>query len=221
MTLAEFQGESLGYGRGVVLEDVTLRLSAGERVVLLGRSGAGKTTLLNALYDRMTASGVRVALAPQDHALVPQLSVLRNALMGRLDDHGWAYNLVTLIRPRRTERAAIADVLAQVGLGDQIDRAVGTLSGGQKQRTALARALYRNGQVLIADEPVSAVDETRAAALLQLMRDSVGTSVLALHDVGLARAFATRLIGIRAGRIVLDAAPDQITPEQIAALYAV
>lgn len=221
MTLAEFQGESLGYGRGVVLEDVTLRLSVGERVVLLGRSGAGKTTLLNALYDRMTASGVRVALAPQDHALVPQLSVLRNALMGRLDDHGWAYNLLTLIRPRRTERAAIADVLAQVGLGDQIDRAVGTLSGGQKQRTALARALYRNGQVLIADEPVSAVDETHAAALLQLMRDSVSTSVLALHDVGLARAFATRLIGIRTGRIVLDAPPDQITPEQIAALYAV
>lgn len=221
MTLAEFQGESLGYGRGVVLEDVTLRLSVGERVVLLGRSGAGKTTLLNALYDRMTASGVRVALAPQDHALVPQLSVLRNALMGRLDDHGWAYNLLTLIRPRRTDRAAIADVLAQVGLGDQIDRAVGTLSGGQKQRTALARALYRNGQVLIADEPVSAVDETHAAALLQLMRDNVGTSVLALHDVGLARAFATRLIGIRTGRIVLDAPPDQITPEQIASLYAV
>ena len=166
MTLARLAGETLGHGGGAVLSDVTLSLSPGERLVLLGRSGSGKPTLLNALHERLVAGGHRVALAPQDYALVPQLSVLRNTLMGRLDDHGAIANLVTLIRPGRARRAEVAPLLDRLGLGPLIDRPVQSLSGGQRQRTALARALYRGGAVLIADEPVSAVDETQAEALL-------------------------------------------------------
>jgi len=109
MSLVGFSGEALGYGGGAVLSDLRLQLARGERLVLLGRSGAGKTTLLNAVYDRLVADGHRVALAPQDHALVPQLSVLRNVLMGRLDDHGAVYNLTNLIRPRRADRVAVAE----------------------------------------------------------------------------------------------------------------
>lgn len=220
MTLAVFRGETLGYGRAAVLHGVTLTLDRGERLVLLGRSGAGKTTLLNALYDRLTGAGLRVALAPQDHALVPQLSVTRNALMGRLDDHGALRNLLTLVRPPARDRAEVRALLEALGLAAQADAAVEALSGGQRQRTALARALYRGGEVLIADEPVSAVDETQGAALLDLVRARFPTGVLALHDVALARRFATRLVGIRAGRIVLDAPPDRAGPAEIEALYA-
>ena len=220
MTLAAFQGETLGYGGAAVLRGVTLTLDRGERLVLLGRSGAGKTTLLNALYDRLTGAGLRVALAPQDHALVPQLSVTKNALMGRLDDHGALRNLWTLLRPLASDRAEVQALLDPLGLAAQADRPVEALSGGQRQRTALARALYRGGEVLIADEPVSAVDETQAVALLEMMRAHFPASVLALHDVELARSFATRLVGIRAGRIVLDAPPGAVSPAAIEALYA-
>lgn len=220
MTLARLAGETLGHGGGAVLSDVTLSLSPGERLVLLGRSGSGKTTLLNVLHQRLVAGGHRVALAPQDYALVPQLSVLRNTLMGRLDDHGAIANLVTLIRPGRARRAAAQPLLDRLGLGPLIDRPVQSLSGGQRQRTALARALHRGGAVLIADEPVSAVDETQAEALLALMGKRFPTSVLALHDVALARAHATRLIGLRAGRIEIDAPPAEVAPAAIEALYA-
>ena len=205
--LAALDGEALSYGANRVFAGVSLTLEPGERVVLLGRSGAGKSTLLAALYDRLTGAGRRTALVPQDHALVPQLSVLRNALMGRLDDHGAAYNLTNLIRPRAADRAAVAAILADVGLSAQIDRPVEALSGGQKQRTALARAFHRGGEVLIADEPVSAVDEAQAGALLDACRDRFPTAVLALHDVAQARAFGTRLIGLRAGQVAFDAAP--------------
>ncbi len=220
MSLAGFSRETLGYGAGTVLEEVSLTLSPGERLVLLGRSGAGKTTLLNAFHDRLAAGGHRVALAPQDHALVPQLSVLRNVLMGRLDDHGAVYNLTNLIRPRRADRDAVAALLAEVGLSGQIDQPVEALSGGQKQRTALARALYRGGEVLVADEPVSAVDGGQAAALMDLMQARFPTAVVALHDVALARRFATRLVGIRQGRIVMEGAPAALAPGTLDALYS-
>ena len=220
MSLAGFSRETLGYGAGTVLEEVSLTLSPGERLVLLGRSGAGKTTLLNAFHDRLVAGGHRVALAPQDHALVPQLSVLRNVLMGRLDDHGAAYNLTNLIRPRRADREAVEALLGELGLSGQIDQPVEALSGGQRQRTALARALYRGGAVLVADEPVSAVDGGQAVALMDLMQARFPTAVVALHDVALARRFATRLVGIRQGRIVMEGAPAALAPGTLDALYS-
>ena len=214
------QGERLGYGASTVLSNVSLALAPGERVAVLGRSGAGKTTLLDAIHARLVGQGARVALVPQDHALVPQLSVVRNALMGRLDDHGALRNLATLVRPRRADRAAVLTILHDLGLEAEADRAVEGLSGGQRQRTALARALYRGGAVLIGDEPVSALDEAQGLALLHRMAGAFPSVVLALHDVAQARAVATRLVGLKGARVAFDAPVDRVTPEQVEALYA-
>ena len=219
MTLVALHRETLGYGRSTVLSEVSFALAPGERVVLLGRSGAGKSTLLNAVYDRLVPQN-RVALVPQDHALVPQLSVLRNVVMGRLDDHGAVYNLTSLLHVRPGDRVGIAAVLADLGLADVIDRKVAGLSGGQRQRVALGRAWWRGGTVLIGDEPVSAVDETQAEALLKQARDRFDTAVLALHDVALARSYATRLVGLNRNRIVFDAPAEAVDDAQITALYA-
>jgi phosphonate transport system ATP-binding protein len=219
MTLAALHRETLGYGRRTVLSEVSFSLAPGERVVLLGRSGAGKSTLLNAVYDRLVPDH-RVALVSQDHALVPQLSVLRNVVMGRLDDHGAVYNLTNLLRVRRADRSGIAGLLAELGLAEVIDRKVAQLSGGQRQRVALARAWWRGGTVLIGDEPVSAVDETQAEALLAQARDRFDTALLALHDVTQARRYATRLVGLSRNRIVFDAPADAVEDAQITALYA-
>ncbi len=210
----------LGYGAAPVLRGITLALAPGERVVLLGRSGAGKSTLLTALFRALSAQGRRVALIPQDHALVPQLSALRNVLMGRLDDHGAFYNLTTLIRPRGADRRAAMAVLRQVGLANAADSAVETLSGGQRQRTALARALYRGGDVLLGDEPLSAVDPVQAVGLAATLRQSFATAVLALHDVDMALDYATRIVGLKHGAILFDAPVSEVPRAQIEALYA-
>lgn len=209
----------LGYGGALVLRGVTLEVAPGQRVALLGRSGAGKSTLLRAAHDALAGQGRRVALVPQDHALVPQLSALRNVLMGRLDDHGAAYNLATLIRPFRADRAAALTVLDRVGLTPEADRPVEALSGGQKQRVALARALYRGGEVLIGDEPLSAIDPRQADALAGVLRAAFPTAILALHDVAMALGWASRVIGLKNGRIDLDAPADGLDRRRIEALY--
>ncbi|SES72882.1 ATP-binding cassette domain-containing protein [Paracoccus homiensis] len=209
----------LGYDATPVLRDVTLSVAPGDKVVLLGRSGAGKSTLLAALHQALLAQGRRVALMPQDHALVPQLSALRNVLMGRLDDHGAFYNLTTLIRPRRRDRQHALAILAQVGLTAEADRPVESLSGGQKQRVALARALFRGGDVLLGDEPLSAVDPAQAEHLARLLRQAFPTAILAMHDLDTARSFGTRLIGLRQGQIRIDGPIDAVW-DRVEALYA-
>ena len=124
------------------------------------------------------------------------------------------------LRGRPGRRAGGAEVVAEVGLADGLARPVHALSGGQKQRVALARAWWRGGAVLICDEPVSAVDETQAAALLDQARARFETALLAPHDVGLARRIATRLAGLRRGGILFAAPADTVGDAEIAALYA-
>lgn len=210
----------LGYDAAPVLRGVDLTLRPGEHVVALGRSGAGKSTLLAAVRAALLAQGARVALVPQGHALVPQLGALRNVLMGRLDDHGALRNLRTLIRPPRADRAAARAVLDRVGLTAVADRPVEALSGGQRQRVALARALYRGGDVLLGDEPLSAVDPRQADDLAQVMRAAFPATFLALHDVGLALRVATRIVGLSGGRIAFDLPSRGLDPARIEALYA-
>ncbi|KHJ53153.1 hypothetical protein LA66_19260 [Aureimonas altamirensis] len=217
--MLQFHDATFGYGGRSVLSGVDFALCPGERVVLLGRSGSGKTTLLNAVYERLAHRFPEIALVPQEHGLVPQLSVFHNVYMGRLDRHGALYNLANLVLPFARERRAMAGVLETVGLTGFEGKPVGSLSGGQKQRTALARAMHRGGPILIGDEPVSAVDEHHAVALVEALCGRFETMVLALHDVALARRFASRLVGIRGGRIQFDGPVAEITPEAIHDLY--
>lgn len=212
-------GVDLGYGGTPVLAGVRLHVAPGERVALLGRSGSGKSTLLSALHGAAAGRGMRIALVPQDAALVPHLSALRNVLMGRLNDHGAWRNLRTLIRPAAPDRAAALADLDRVGLMPEADARVESLSGGQKQRVALARALHRGGDLILGDEPLSAVDPRQAQELAALLRAAFPTAILALHDVAVARAFATRVIGLKQGVFLFDLPVDQLDASRIEALY--
>ena len=216
--LVSLAGERLGWGESAVLSDISLDIRPGERIALLGRSGVGKSTLLAALGQRIT--GARVALVPQDHGLVDALSVFHNTWMGRLDEAGTARNLRILLRPSGAERAEVEAVLERVGLAGLGRRRVSQLSGGQRQRVALARALLRGGAVVLGDEPVSALDPAQAAALLAELSGQFQTSVLALHDLDLARDFATRIIGLKAGGLVLDAPVETCDRARLMELYA-
>lgn len=218
--LARFEGGEAGWPGRAVLSDLNLTIERGERVALLGRSGAGKSTLLGAIRRQVEAGGPRLALVPQDHGLVPQLSVHLNVWMGGLDDRSTTYNLANLVRPWRRERSAVAPWIEKVGLAGLERRTVETLSGGQRQRTALARALYRGGEAVLADEPLSALDPEQGAHLLELLSERFPTVVMALHDTETARLWATRIIGIRAGGVTLDRPASEVGAEDLTALYA-
>lgn len=218
MSLLELREESAGYKDTTILRGLNLTINPGERIALVGESGAGKSTLLHLLYNRL---GSRAALMPQDSALVQALSVFHNVYMGRLHERSVWRNLRNLIFPVPSDVDEVRAVLARLRLGDKIFSNVGQLSGGQYQRTALARALYHPGQVIVADEPVSSVDEHQAREILATMNNEKETVLLAMHDRELAIEFADRIVGLRDGRIVLDQSSRSMKPNDLNDLYRI
>ncbi|MFO7747288.1 MAG: ATP-binding cassette domain-containing protein [Orrella sp.] len=204
------------YGGTVVLGPIDLRIEPGEHVALVGRSGAGKSTLLALLHDRTRRD---IALMPQNLGLVDTLSVFHNVYMGQLAAHSSAYNLINLIRPFRRQIDAVRHVLEQLDMEATLWTRTGELSGGQRQRVAVARSLFQAGDVLLADEPVSALDGPRSEAVMQALTSKYTTTIIAMHDLALARRYATRLIGIRGGTIALDSPVDSVSTDALDALY--
>jgi phosphonate transport system ATP-binding protein len=230
--------------REVALDDVTLRVAAGERVAFIGPSGAGKTTLFRILNltlrptsgdlrvdgadvaqldgGRLRALRRRIGTVYQQHNLVGRLRVVHNVLAGNLGRWSTARALLSLAVPQEAESAAAA--LRRVGIAEKLYARTDTLSGGQQQRVAIARVLVQDPDVILGDEPVSSVDPTLAAGLVGLLTDlarSTGKTLLMnLHGVDLALAFFPRIVGVRAGRVVFDLPPARVAPELLEALYA-
>jgi len=216
MPLIDLRDASAGYNGATILSDISLRIEPGERIALVGESGAGKSTLLKMIHERCAAAA---ALVPQELGLVQALTVFHNVYIGRLHRCSVWHNLRNLFFPARADVAAVTDVLVRLRLEDKLFASVGELSGGQQQRTAVGRALYHPGDILIADEPVSAVDEHQAQEILETLNADKRTVILAMHDRALALRFADRLIGLRDGRIVLDAPSAGMTPADLDDLY--
>ena len=234
----------VAYGRGrPVLTLESLRIERGERVAIIGPSGAGKSTLLRSLKGfvrprcgkvevlgvnlaeasqrERRAANQRVALIYQQFRLVPRLSVLENTLCGRLGrTHRWR-SLLGWFTAEDT-RAAWAGIV-EVGLAEKVHQRADTLSGGEQQRVAVARALAQEPELILADEPVSSLDPAWAADVLELLTavqsHHQATLVMTLHQPELARRFAQRIIGLRAGRIVWDGPARDLTDEALQTLY--
>ncbi len=210
-------GVSVAYNGVPVLRDIRMRVDQGERVALVGRSGAGKSTLLRLLFERRNTDA---GLVTQDFGLVKTLSVFHNVYMARLRRHSALYNLVNIIRPLRHEVEEVVPVLQRVGLEDKLFEPAGQLSGGQQQRTAIARALHQQSPALLADEPVSSVDEHQSRRVLNAIVETHETVILAMHDTELAIAYADRIIGLEDGRIVMDRPTDGMKSAELDELYA-
>jgi len=191
------------------LDEVTLTLARGERLVLLGANGAGKSTLLRLLHgvQRPTADGARRAfpLAPEGRrpimALVHQRPFfLRLSVQRNLQVALWLAGV-----PRAERGQRIADALARVGLATLARRSAPALSGGQQQRLAIARALAVAPDVMLLDEPTANLDPSAKREIESLVHDIAAdgtTLVISTHNLGQARRFATRIAYLDGGRLL-------------------
>ncbi len=214
--LFDLDGIDLAYDRVVALHDVRLRIHAGEKVALLGPSGAGKTTLLNKLYQLQSEY---TAFIHQHYAMVPQLSVFHNIYIGRLDRHRFLYNALNLLKPQAVRKQEIFSILDLLDMRDKAFVRVGELSGGQQQRVAVGRAMYRGGQIVLADEPVASLDVHQGEAIVRQIMNTDRTVVISLHSVDFALRFARRIIGICAGHIRFDLPVDKVSNNLLDNLY--
>lgn len=214
--LLQLVNQDLGYDRGLVLRDISISIHEGDRIALVGESGAGKSTLLTAIQARLLE---QAALVPQNPGLVGTLSVFHNIYMGRLNRHSTWYNLLNLAWPRRREIDAIRLLVEHLGLEEKLFERAGELSGGQQQRVGICRALHQGGDLVLGDEPVSAVDAHQARNVLDALHEHFETVVLAMHDVELALSYATRIIGLQNGGIALDRPSAGLTAKDLDFLY--
>jgi phosphonate transport system ATP-binding protein len=230
--------------RGAALRDISLRIAPGEQVAVIGASGAGKTTLLMALAcalqplsGELTLFGAapwqlgaaqrqrlraRLFLAPQVPPLPPRQRVVAAVLAGRLPAMGLWASLRTLWHPRQASVAH--EALTTLDLADKLWERVDRLSGGERQRVGLARALVSQAELWLIDEPLSALDPTRAqqviTTLTERARREQRTLVCSLHQVAVARERFPRIVALRAGECVYDGPAGGLSDEALRALYA-
>ncbi len=214
--LFNLASESVAYENNVVLKNITLQINRGEKVALVGPSGAGKTTLLRRLYNSVADQS---AYVDQHYALVHQLSAFHNIYTGRLDQYSTFHNLLNLIKPQKKELQEITPLLCELGMEEKIFEKVGAMSGGQQQRVAVARAIYRGEDILLADEPISSVDPLQADTVMEIIIQNTETVVVSLHAVEFALKFAQRIVGLSDGEIEFDLPTEDVTQTMLTELY--
>jgi phosphonate transport system ATP-binding protein len=225
------------------LRSVSFTVSDHEGAFIIGPSGAGKSTLLRCINLLVTPDGGSVTLDGQELTrlsgaalraarrgmgmifqefnLVERLTVMENVLSGRL---GYVTTWQAWRRrfPPEDIEAAF-QTLARVGLAGFEDKRADALSGGQRQRVGIARALVQRPKLLLVDEPTSSLDPRTSDAVMRLIVDLAAEdgipALVNIHDVPLARAFATRVIGLNAGAIVYDGPVCELTPAVLERIY--
>lgn len=211
-----FENETLFYDNLIAINALTLKIKKGEKVALLGKSGSGKSTLLKRMYELQNENSSYI---PQELGLVNNLSVFHNVYISKLDSNSLFYNLKNLIKPAKKEISGITNVLNDLLLDDKIFVKSYNLSGGQKQRVAIARALYEKKNILLADEPISALDEFLSKKVVSKLTSSFETIICTLHNVDLALENFDRIVGLKEGNLLLDKKCEDITTQDREALY--
>ncbi|WP_096189897.1 phosphonate ABC transporter ATP-binding protein [Evansella halocellulosilytica] len=226
------------------LKNVNVTFEKGEFICIVGRSGAGKSTLLRTLNGLQPLSSGEVyvdemkihqlnqkdqrrlrsniGMIFQHFHLIPRLTVRHNVLTGYFGKKKAYENLLGLFSAEEKEKAD--HYIKEVHLAKFADRKVEHLSGGQKQRVGIARALMQEPMVFLADEPVASLDPSTAKEifrLLQMIHIDKGLLTIAnVHDVELAKEFATRMIGLKNGQIIFDGNPSHFDNDVYRRIYA-
>jgi phosphonate transport system ATP-binding protein len=225
------------------LHNVSFQVKDGEFLAIIGLSGSGKSTLLRCINrlidptegrvlwddeDITAAQGKElrrirrhIGMVFQQFNLVKRSSVMTNVLSGRL---GYAHTFFSLFgRFSSADRERAAAALERVGISEKADNRADQLSGGQQQRVGIARALMQEPRLMLADEPVASLDPVLAHSILQyleLLNRQDGITVLcSLHFLDLVHRYATRVIGLKDGKMVFDGLPSELTPERFKEVY--
>ena len=242
--MIKFEHVDKVYGNGVkAMDDVSLEISQGEFVAIIGLSGAGKSTLIrtiNKMIDitagKLTVNGPdvstlkgkslrkfrrKIGMVFQSFNLVSRISVIHNVLSARVADLS-LFRVVFGLYSKQDKILAL-ESLDKVGILEKAYMRADQLSGGQQQRVALARTLAQKPEIILADEPVAALDPVMADIVMEdfrrVNRDMHITVIINIHHVDLALQYADRIIGIRAGRIVYDGPTSSITENVLKEIY--
>lgn len=240
----QIQNVTKDFGGGVFgLNDVKLGFRTGEITVLLGLSGSGKSTLLRHINGLHTPTSGTVRVLGQDVSslkkkelrhlrkdigvifqsfnLVGPMSVLENVCTGALGELKGP-RLSLMMYPKTIKQEAM-ETLERVGLAERAHQRADTLSGGQQQRAAIARALMQHPKILLADEPVAALDPVSSQTVISLLericREDGLTVISSLHQVQLSIDFADRIVGLQAGRVGFDRPTEGMTAETANEIY--
>ncbi len=226
-----------------MLDRISLHFAAGEQVAIIGPSGAGKTTLLHTLACALKPeTGItevlgqspwslaksalhtlrgQIFLAPQAPPLPPRQRVVNAVLAGKLPQMSLWAAIRSLYSPIDVDTAFAA--LSRFRVEDKLWLRCDRLSGGERQRVGLARAMVSAAPLLLLDEPVSALDPTLGLEALKTIQDEAlarhATLIVSLHDVNLARARFSRLVGVKAGHVFFDLPAAEVTEQRLAELY--
>ena len=241
--MLNLEGLTKKFATRTAVKDVTLGISAGSFVGIIGRSGGGKSTLLRMinrlaeptsgriLYDGVDATRLRsqalrnwrsdCAMIFQQFNLVGRLDVLTNVLMGRLNKVSSGRAL--LGRWSGDDKAIALSALEQFDIANLAAQRAESLSGGQQQRVAIARALVQEPRLILADEPIASLDPRNTKIVmdaLQRINRHFGITVICnLHSLDIARGYCDRLVGMAAGSIVFDGAPAALSDDVARELY--
>lgn len=231
------------FGETTAVDDVSLSITPGQFVGVIGRSGAGKSAMLrliNRLVDPSEGSisfdGKEIttlrgralrnwrrdcAMIFQQFNLVDRLDVLTNVLIGRLSEHGFLSSMAMNFTDE--ERTMALQALDRLDLVPQALQRAGTLSGGQQQRVAIAKALVQQPNIMLADEPIASLDPANATQVMdglrQINREDGITVLVNLHTLDTARAYCDRIIAMRMGRVMFDGTARQLTDDVVRDIY--
>jgi phosphonate transport system ATP-binding protein len=240
----QLKGVSRHWAGRPTIQNVSMRLSAEERVALIGPSGGGKSTLIRLIAGALRPTeGVievggramadfswpelqryrsRCRIIEQQSLLVPQSTVHANVLSGLVSTWPWHKTLLASLVPVESVRVGL--VLEQLGIAKYQWALASELSGGQMQRVAIARALIADPAILLADEPTASLDPNTARSVTQQIIDQAKARSMSLvfctHWFDIVKRDCTRVIGLRAGAVLFDCEPDKVSDDRLEELYA-
>lgn len=225
------------------IQELSLAITPGEHVAIIGPSGSGKTSCLLVIAAALKVQSGNVILnhqpvwklpirqlqklrgnlfyAPQTPPLPPRQRVITALLAAKLPGQSFFASLMSLIYPRDIKEAS--EALAQFDLADKLWQRVDRLSGGERQRVGLARALLAPAKIWLIDEPLSALDPTRARQAIESLithaKEHAVTLITSLHQVDVAISQFPRVIGLRDGKLAFDLPSNKVSKELLADLY--
>lgn len=234
---------TLGYKKEKILKDIDLDIKKGEFIGIIGSSGAGKSTLLMSVVGGIKVfdgkfevlehnmKGIKkkeliklrkeIGIIFQGYYLVDRLTVLDNIVSGMLKDIPLSRAIVKHYREKELKKAK--ELMEIVNIQKHSFKRCDELSGGQRQRVAIARALAGNPKVILADEPIAALDQKSAKKVMDILKKinkELGVTIIGnFHHIDVAQKYCDRILGINKGRVIFDGKGEELTEDMLDKIY--